>query len=440
MINSKIRKILKPLIAMCSLPVLGLSITSCSIEINPDPDPGQCQITFLTNGGTIEGQTKPKVTSVTSGITWGEVVKPEVIWADGRKIDFWSLNKQPYSEVQSDYVIEEETTFIPIPQVVQVTVTFNYDEELGEHLISGSTTENINIGSMFGTVNDPIIQKDGFVFNGWSTQREGSRIGPTTIVDEALDVYPLWVAQGTENNQIIAHAEDGTDYNCDINSMCNPEAEDIILTPVEGGTSIYVDRKTEFDFPLTIGSGVQYIPNYFMFGCEAFNNDIEFESGSILDHIGSSFMGECISFNSRIDIPDGTKYLGENFMGDCTSFVGKIDDTWSFSFPTSVDFIGQDCLSRCTAFNTNVHIYETIGYLGCNMMFGCDSFISTLTNDLSLSKVVYETGAAWSTMDADAPMATTGFIVNGTHGADLIAAYPSGQVQSTGGWRKIRTE
>lgn len=292
-----------------------------------------------------------------------------------------------------------------------LTVRFNVDSS---YIVKGDDETIVEKGSYFGQTNAPLVQREDYLFSGW-TLTEGSdvEIDPQYVIDDNINVYPIWTPDVDIHTKIIAH-DDSYDYECDINSLCDTEGGNIILDPIiEGQGEHHEIARNMFNLPLTVGNSVLHLPDYFMVDCENFTKIIDFENESKLTSIGQSFLNDCPHFDAQFTLPNSLKWIYDDFLGDCSSF------NQSIVFPSSLKYIGRDFLSSCTSFNKPITFSETISYVGQNCMFGCDAFCQLLTINMLTINIDDNDNGSWSSEKSDSAIATTGFTVTGNDSTNI---------------------
>ena len=114
---------------------------------------------------------------------------------------------------------------------------------------------------------------------------------------------------------------------------------------------------------VTVGDGVQYLPDNFMLGCSSV---LAVNLPSSIHFVGSSVFAGCSVLNSALSL-NNVAYIGASFMSNCAAFNQPI------SLP-KVDNIGSYFMQNCTLFNSAITLNDNTEVIGDRFMIGCSSF------------------------------------------------------------------
>jgi len=226
-------------------------------------------------------------------------------------------------------------------------------------------------------------------------------------------------------------------YHANINDFCNTEATSIVATGIDGTTKEFKKTDPWVD-TITFGSKLILIPDNFLSGWTNFNAKIDLKSSKIAE-IGRNFLSGCTSFNSDISPLDKIQTVKSGFLSGCTSFdkninftsrgqLTSIDDDFlagcssfdsSITLPEFREFtIGKNFLSNCVLYNQPLVLPNIITSIDENFMSNCNAFTSLLTVECSLDNFS-NSDKSLSSTSPTAPIAATGFEVDGSHEYDF---------------------
>lgn len=114
---------------------------------------------------------------------------------------------------------------------------------------------------------------------------------------------------------------------------------------------------------VTVGDGVQYLPNNFMYGC---SGALTVNLPSSIHFVGSAVFIGCSVLNSALNL-ENVVYIGASFMNGCSAFNHPI------SLP-KVNDIGSYFMQNCTSFNSAITINDDAEVIADRFMIGCSSF------------------------------------------------------------------
>lgn len=165
----------------------------------------------------------------------------------------------------------------------------------------------------------------------------------------------------------IKYTENGVDKTVEMVT----EDDYLELTLGGSGSTIEINNVSinkDWIKEVTVGDGVQYIPDNFCYGC---NYITSVNLPRSVHYIGGNVFQTCTSLNSPLNLQN-VRAIGSNFLQNCSAFNQPI------SLP-KVDEIGSYFMSNCFSFNSEITLNDGLLMIDSRFMHGCSSFAQSFT-------------------------------------------------------------
>lgn len=273
---------------------------------------------------------------------------------------------------------------------------------------------------------------------------KGGTVGDTGLAGLATEIASIPSGGSITSYGTIKYTENGVDKTIEMAT----EEDFIELAFGTSGSDLNINNTTvnkDWIKEVTVGDGVQYLPDTFMMGC---TNVTTVNLPSTIHYIGDGVFQNCAYLNSPITLTN-VVYIGSNFMQACARFnqsislpkIERIENNFLYTcsgFNSSIvindncRLIGSSFLDSCTTFAQPISIpsgLETAPWIitnpGSQFLSGCYKFTGPLVcnGPVDSTKIPKNTNVL-STTNANADMYTIGVTLTGPYAAEWKAALP----------------
>lgn len=196
---------------------------------------------------------------------------------------------------------------------------------------------------------------------------KGGTVGDTGLAGLATEIASIPSGGGISSYGTIKYTENGVDKTVEMAT----EEDFIELSFGASGSDLTINNTTvnkDWIKEVTVGDGVQYLPDTFMIGC---TNVATVNLPSTIHYIGDGVFQNCAYLNSPITLTN-VVYIGSNFMVSCSHFNQPI------SMP-KIERIENNFMQTCSAFNSSIAINDGCRLIGSAFLEGCSSFAQPLS-------------------------------------------------------------
>lgn len=108
---------------------------------------------------------------------------------------------------------------------------------------------------------------------------------------------------------------------------------------------------------------------------------VGYSFGNDCDYLPVNFMNRCTNFNQNITIPNTITEISDYFLTGCTSFNSSI------SISSSVTKIDNNFLASCSSFNKTITIPDSVESIGNSFMYSLQNYNNTITLGSGLKSI-----------------------------------------------------
>lgn len=198
---------------------------------------------------------------------------------------------------------------------------------------------------------------------------KGGTVGDTGLAGLASEIGSIPTGGGTITSYGTVTYLDGNNVEQTVEMAAEKDFLELTIGGV--GSEIEINGVTVNKSKIksvTVGDGVQYLPDNFMYGCSGV---LTVNLPSSIHFVGMAVFIGCTSLNSALNL-DNVAYIGANFMANCSAFNQPI------SLP-KVNDIGNYFMQNCTSFNSAITINDDVEVIADRFMIGCSSFAQSFS-------------------------------------------------------------
>lgn len=191
---------------------------------------------------------------------------------------------------------------------------------------------------------------------------KGGTVGDTGLAGLASEIESIPTGGGITSYGTVKYTENGVDKTVEMVT----EDDYLELTIGGVGSTIEINNisiNKDWIKEVTVGDGVQYIPDSFCYACSQLTTMVFPNS---IHYIGNNVFQACALLNSQLNMSN-VRFIGSGFLYNCTAFNQPI-------LLPKIDEIGDYFMFGCSSFNSVITLNDGILKIGSRFMYGCSSF------------------------------------------------------------------
>lgn len=196
---------------------------------------------------------------------------------------------------------------------------------------------------------------------------KGGTVGDTGLAGLATEIASIPSGGTITSYGTVKYTENGVDKTVEVAT----EEDFIELSFGTNGSDLTINNTTvnkDWIKEVTVGDGVQYLPDNFLYGCMYLTT---VNLPSTIHYIGDSVLQNCTLLNSPITLTN-VVYIGASFLSGCSQFNQTI------SLP-KIERIENFFMSNCNAFNSSLVINDNCRLIGTTFLSNCLNFAQPIS-------------------------------------------------------------